>query len=104
MGTHKDLYDELMKKYSGGKDGGGSANQSGRTESTGSGHNQMYDDLMSKYNRDVDDNYINRFIRDANSFFSKSGDQLDYKTGRGVYDANSGALDDLGTRVRIISR
>ena len=48
MGTHKDLYNDLMKKHTGGGDEGGSAHQSAGAGSTGSGYKQKYNDLMKE--------------------------------------------------------
>ena len=89
-----------MGKYSG---SGGSNNQE-KPQSNSSGHKQTYQALMEKYNPEVNEDYVNRFIKDANAFVGKYGNDVGYITGRNIYDKNSAALDDLNTRARILNR
>ena len=98
--SSNDLYEKLMGKYS----GSGEASSQEEPKSKSSGHQQTYEALMAKYNPEVNENYVNRFIKDANSFVGKYGNDVGYITGRNIYDKNSDALDDLNTRARILSR
>ena len=94
--SSNDLYKKLMGKYSG---SGGSNNQE-----KASGHTQTYQALMEKYNPEVNEDYVNRFIKDANAFVGKYGNDVGYITGRNIYDQNRNVLDDLNTRARILNR
>ena len=98
--SSNDLYKSLMEKYN----GSGGSNSQAEPQSKPSAHEQTYQALMKKYNPEVNENYVNRFIKDANNLFGKYGNNVGYITGRNIYDQNSDALEDLNTRARILNR
>ena len=98
--SSNDLYKSLMGKYS----ASGGANSQEEPKSKSSGHQQTYQTLMNKYNQEVNEGYVNRFIKDANTLFGKYDNNVGYITGRNIYDQNSNVLEDLNTRARVLKR
>ena len=95
--SSNDLYNKLMGKYSG-SSGSNSQNES---KSNSSGHKKTYQSLIDKYDPDVNEDYVNRFIEDANSFLESAARDyslVGYTTGSSIYESWKKTADDLSSR------
>lgn len=97
-----DLYNELMKKYS----GSGGSNGQTAAQSTSDDSEQIYNSLMEKYTKEVDEEYAKTFYDDYNRFLEEVKENtkgITYENGKTIYESNAASLQDLIERSKVIS-
>ena len=109
--SSNEFYKKLMGKYNGSggsnsqeksqSNGSGGSNNQKETKNNSSGHKKIYQSLIDKYDPEVNEDYVNRFIEDANSFLEgaeRDYSRVGYTTGSSIYESWKKTSDDLTSR------